>query len=372
MKRKSQEEIGKGERLRRRALRKKRRTWRLIFLCLLAIICVLGIRLYGDLGSAYSAIYQRINKTDYRQGSVNLSQRQPISILLMGLDNGYGDVRSKDEPARSDTMMLLTINPKKNRSEIVSLPRDIYTKIVGHGTYEKLNHSYAYGQAEMTVNSVQHLTGVPIDYFVAVNMDGLKQIVDAVGGVDIVSPFTFEFDDMRFEGGKKVHMDGMHALAFARMRHEDPQGDLGRQKRQQLVVQAIIKKAKRIDVLKHYKKILKTVKTNIRTDLSLSDLVDLEAGYMGAVKRPHHLQVMVHAMTIDDLECLYVSKPSMLSVSNALRKNLGLSPLGLEDMKTVNVPGMSDYYDNPETDETKELAPMGFQTDQNGNLYQVY
>ncbi|RLK63649.1 transcriptional regulator [Atopobacter sp. AH10] len=372
MRKKDQETIGRTEKYRQKERRKKRRTWRLIFLSLIGIICILGIRLYGDVGSAYSAIYQRINKNDYRQGSVNLSQGQPVSILLMGLDNGYGDVRSKEEPARSDTMMVMTINPQKGKSEIVSIPRDIYTKIVGHGSYEKLNHSYAYGQAEMTVNSVQHLLGVPIDYFVAVNMDGLKQIVDAVGGVDIVSPLTFEFDDMPFEKGKKVHMDGMHALAFARMRHEDPKGDIGRQERQQIVVQAILKKAKNIDVLKNYRQILKTLKKNVRTDLSLSELVDLEARYMTAVKNPRRLHMVVHSMTVDELDCLYISKPSLLDISNALRRNLGLKELSLEDMNTVYAPSMSEYYDKPETNEAEELPPMGYQSDDNGNLIRIY
>ena len=89
----------------------------------------------------------------------------------MGIDTG--DL-GRTEQGRSDTTMVVTINPKENKSTMISLDRDILTDIVGNDTQDKLNHAYAFGGAEMAINTVQELLDIPIHHYVSINMKGLK------------------------------------------------------------------------------------------------------------------------------------------------------------------------------------------------------
>lgn len=92
----------------------------------------------------------------------------------------------------------------------------------------------------MALNSIQEFLNIPIDFYVEINMYGLADLVDAIGGIEITSPLTFDYNDAYFVEGEKVTLQGWDALAFARMRYDDPQGDTGRQLRQQMVIKAIV------------------------------------------------------------------------------------------------------------------------------------
>ena len=94
-----------------------------------------------------------------------------------------------------------------------------------------MNHAFAYGKAPMVINSVEKMLDTTIDFYVQINMGGLMEFVDAVGGIEVTSPLTFTYEGRSFEEGKTELLDGESALRFARMRYDDPEGDYGRQKR---------------------------------------------------------------------------------------------------------------------------------------------
>lgn len=97
-------------------------------------------------------------------------------------------------------MIVVTINPKTQTTAMVSIPRDTFSEIVGNDTYDKINHAYWFGGAEMAINTVQKLLGIPIDYYASINMEGLKQMVDAVGGITVNSPLAFTSKRLYFRG----------------------------------------------------------------------------------------------------------------------------------------------------------------------------
>ncbi|MFZ1691444.1 MAG: LCP family protein, partial [Trichococcus flocculiformis] len=167
-----------------------------------------------------------------------LEAGEPVSILLLGVDTG--DL-GRTEQGRSDSMVVVTINPHTQKTTLLSIPRDTYTEIVGYGTSDKINHAYAFGGTAMSINTVQQMLDIPIDFYVMVNMAGIQEIVDAVGGITVESPLTFNQNGYDFVQGTN-QLDGEAALAFARMRYEDPAGDTGRQGRQRLVIEAVIRK----------------------------------------------------------------------------------------------------------------------------------
>ena len=148
---------------------------------LLIIFIVLGLVLsyvYIRVRQTSDNIHRDLSEEEYLKeehesrlnGKVNLQKKDPFSILLMGIDTGD---KGRVDRGRSDTMMLLTVNPKNKKTTILSIPRDTRTEIVGKGKEDKINHAYAYGGPTMAMNTVQKLVDLPVDYFVSVNMKGI-------------------------------------------------------------------------------------------------------------------------------------------------------------------------------------------------------
>ena len=116
-------------------------------------------------------------------------------MLLLGVDARPGDI------GRSDTMIVMTVNPDLNSTKMVSIPRDTRTLIVGKGFEDKINHAYAFGGAKMSIETVEEFLDIPIDYYVKVNMDGFEDIVNAVGGVTVDNRITFSREGHDFPRG---------------------------------------------------------------------------------------------------------------------------------------------------------------------------
>ncbi|MDO5726898.1 MAG: LCP family protein [Bowdeniella nasicola] len=167
------------------------------------------------------------------------------TFLLAGSDSREdGEVDDATEGARTDSILLLH-RAANGQTALVSLPRDTFVEIPGVGAH-KLNASYAYGGAPLLVDTVEQLTGLSIDHYVEVGMGGVREIVDAVGGVNLCLDFDVndELSNLTWKAGCH-EADGPTALAFSRMRYSDPRGDMGRQDRQRQVIGAIVKKAAR-------------------------------------------------------------------------------------------------------------------------------
>jgi LCP family protein required for cell wall assembly len=146
------------------------------------------------------------------------------------------------EGQRTDTIMLLHV-PFLGQPTLVSIPRDSWVPIAGHGS-DKINAAYAYGGPELLVDTVETVTGLRVDNYVEIGMDGVAGVVDSLGGVTLCP--KQRYDDER--SGLKVkagcqEMDGKTALAYVRMRYSDPRGDIGRAERQREYIAAVGKKA---------------------------------------------------------------------------------------------------------------------------------
>src|SRR5699024_4331140 len=123
--------------------------------------------------------------SQYRNNKVSNLKGEPYSVAMVGVESD--SKRELSGVERSDAVMRLSINPKEKKTMLVSIPRDTRTEIVGHDTFEKINHAYAYGGPEMAVNTVENFIGAPVDHYVAMNMDSVKHLIDSVGGVKVKS-----------------------------------------------------------------------------------------------------------------------------------------------------------------------------------------
>ncbi|MCC4312432.1 LCP family protein [Carnobacterium maltaromaticum] len=292
-----------------------------LFLLVIGGLGVYAFKVYRDVTNTTDNIYEKVDKDEVRKEPVSVDKGEdPFSVLLLGVDTG--DL-GRTEQGRSDSIMVVTVNPNTNESKIVSIPRDTYTEIIGQGTTDKINHAYAFGGTSMAVNTVQNLLNIPIDYYIEVNMQGVKDLVDAVGGVDVNSPLEFKQNGFEFTKGP-VHLDGEKALAFSRNRYDDPTGDYGRQGRQRQVIEAVVKKAATFSTLTNYKDILNALQNNMKTNLTFDNMYDIQAKYKAAAGNIEQVQMQGTGEMINDISYQIISPDELARVSGILRNNLEL------------------------------------------------
>lgn len=267
--------------------KKKKWPWIVGIIGVLLIgILVCGLIVYKSLTDTAKKIHEPIDRevSEKREEPVVFNNKEPFSLLVLGVDERAGD------SGRSDTIIILTVNPETKSSKMVSIPRDTYTKIIGRGNMDKINHAYAFGGVQMSMNTVENLLDIPIDYVVQVNMESFKDIVDAVGGITINNTLDFSVDSTKFPTGE-ISLNGEEALAFVRMRYEDPRGDFGRQDRQKQVVQAVLREGASVSSLMNYQSIFNTIGDNVRTNMTFDEMVDVQANYRSAVGKVDQLYI---------------------------------------------------------------------------------
>ncbi|CAH0418753.1 LCP family protein [Periweissella ghanensis] len=265
---------------------KKIRIWKVITAILVVVVLGVGgvatytyIKTQNLVNDSYKAAHNK----QLRDPNDQIASRKPISVLLLGTDTG---AFNRTERGRTDTLILATVNPKQQKTTLMSIPRDTRTAIPGFPQLGKIkiNAAYAYGSTGTAMNTVQKLVDSPVDYYVLINMGGLEKLIDEVDGVDVKSPLSFDFAGYQFEKGQTYHMNGKKALEFSRMRHEDPQGDYGRQTRQRLVITALIKKIARPSTLADTS-LLEELSKNVQTNLKFDQLRDLALNYRDGAKK---------------------------------------------------------------------------------------
>lgn len=210
------------------------------------------------------------------------------TFLVLGADKRPGDL------GRADTMIVGSYDESRERLAMVSLPRDTFTYVAGHD-YTKINHAYAYGGVPLTRSTVQQLIGLPIDHYVVVNFQGFMKFIDALGGVEIDAEKRMYYVDPADEGmgpnGLVIdiqpglqRMDGYNTLAYARFR-KDAEGDHGRMRRQQQVVQAVVKQLTQPSTFAKIPKLIPTVFNTIETDLTAAEMISYGLGGKDAMEK---------------------------------------------------------------------------------------
>ncbi len=207
-----------------------------------------------------------------------------MNILLLGRAGEHYPGKNL-----TDTVMVMSIDTKEKRVALLSLPRDLYVPIGKTGFFTKLNSLYQYGLSNNEgvaplKETVEYITGQPIHYFITLDFDGFEKIVDTLGGisVDVVRDFydprypgkNYSYETFEIKKGWQT-LDGATALKYVRERHNDPEGDFGRAKRQQQVIQAIKSKAFSLGTLFNIvtvNRLIETLGQSVKTDMPFEDM----------------------------------------------------------------------------------------------------
>ncbi len=165
---------------------------------------------------------------------------EPVTFLLVGSDTRGQVLAGEDPDGRSDAIMIARFSADRQHAQVISIPRDSWVDIPGHGK-NKINASYAFGGPSLLIQTVEQLTQVRIDHYVAIDFDGLIQVTDDLGGVDVAVAETTQNGPYTFEAGMN-HLNGDEARWYLGQRYELQGGDFDRVKRQQQYLRSMFGK----------------------------------------------------------------------------------------------------------------------------------
>lgn len=226
-------------------------------------------------------VYVSIEKSDIVK-VVDVT-KTPFNIYIAGGD-AYGSI---DNVTNTDVNMVATIDPVNRKILLTSIPRDYYVNLPSFGddAYDKLTHAGYYG-IEESVKAVENLLDIDINYYVKVNFSTIEGVINAIGGVDVYSDYSFCANgrpDLCYKKGD-MHLDGFHALMFARERYAFKDGDVQRVKNQQKVLKAIINKiTSSTKLITNFSQILDSVSNSFSTNMetkSINRLVKMQLNDM--------------------------------------------------------------------------------------------
>ncbi|MDA3848341.1 LCP family protein [Lactobacillus delbrueckii] len=260
----------------------RKRIFRIIMsLAILLLVILSGMLAYSyfNVERAVSRSYQKSGLKAAENGSKEevLKGKKPLVVLLLGTDTG---ALSRDYKGRTDSIMVLVLNPRTKKSTIVSIERDFQVNFPQYPQYSpsKINAAYTYGGVKLLSQTLDQYFKIPVNTYALINMGGMKSIIDQLGGVDITPLLSFDYEGYSYKKGVTTHMNGDKALEYCRMRYDDPEGDYGRQKRQRQVLAAIIKSGADVQSLLK-PAFLNSVSSQVRTDLTFSDLTQMAKSY---------------------------------------------------------------------------------------------
>lgn len=273
------------------AARRKRGRGKKIAIGVIVAVLVVVIGAGTAAGLYLKGINDQLNRGDKSDSEIsaidkvltgfkNKAFNQPFYVMLIGTDETED---SQEETHRSDTNIVVRVDPTKNQATMVSIPRDTKIDITGHGT-NKFNAAYAFDGAAGAIREANELLGVDISHYAEVNFGKLKELVDAVGGVDVEVPEMVDDPDadgtsahpewprVIIEPGLQ-HLDGNQALVFARSRNY-VDGDFTRTANQRTLIKAIVDKVLALPVTE-LPGVIQAAAQCVTTDLTVTDIVSL-------------------------------------------------------------------------------------------------
>lgn len=314
---------------------------------LVSVIAVGGYTM-TVLNSTTSALKTTFTNAGNKETKQVIQQTKPLTILLMGVDTGGADRGTADSwNGNSDSQILMTLNPETKTTTMVSLERDTMTNILDSDgnvvSTEKMNAAYPLGynsgkSADGLENAVSYAmktiegqTGIKIDSFVTVNFDGLVNMVNNVGGIDInnTTGQTLYISDTEPSYTAKVppgkqHINGDQALVYTRDRHHLPNGDYGRAAHQREVIAALMKKILALDNITRYNKFLTEASKDFRTNIPIStSTITSFLGYKDCFDKVVSIQYQGVGDMVNGVSYQFMPEKLYLAMQNAMRKSLG-------------------------------------------------
>jgi len=297
-----------------------------IFLVVAAYAASLQKKAVDAADRAYEVVPDR-PKSEIREVQVEPATDN-VSVLFIGVDDsearGQGDSNS-----RSDALLFATLNPTNKSVKLVSIPRDSYVYIPEVGYRDKITHAHAFGGTRATIESVEELFETPVDYYVKMNFNAFIDVVDAIGGIEAEVPYDRVEKDENDKNTIQLvkglqHLDGKHALALARTRKLD--SDVERGKRQQMILQAIMKEAISVKSVTKYGDVIDAVGDNMKTDMTFDEMKSFLEYAKGGMPQVDTLSLTGYDDMSTGIYYWKLDETDLTEVKRILQSHLGIIP----------------------------------------------
>lgn len=259
----------------------------------LAVLCIVGVAAETYV-TVKGGVRQAIASLPFMRPDLpSVFGKQKLRVLVLGIDDNWTD---NDElytgNTRSDTNIGVEIDLPTHNVSVVSIPRDLWVDIPKDG-FGKLNEAYADAGPERTEETlIRDLGTPPWDYYVVLNINATKSVVDAIGGLDIDVEKDMDYDDewghLHIHLKKGLHhLDGDETVGYIRYRH-DEEGDYGRMRRQRQVVQVLVKRLRDPSIIAHVPALVGVFRQNVRTDMPYDKMLQLALGLQDVTPQMVH------------------------------------------------------------------------------------
>ena len=301
-----------------------------VILATSALICITTYFVYLTKQAemaANNAYEQEGDRDSAKRQEVVNAATDNVSVLFIGIDDSEKRGQGA-ETSRSDALILATLNNKNKSIKLLSIPRDSYVYIPHVGYKDKITHAHSFGGTHASIETIEELFDIPIDYYVRLNFDAFVDVVDALGGVEVEVPYNIvekdenDFPTVQLKEGLQL-LDGRETLALARTRKAD--SDLERGKRQQEILKSIILKTASVSAVTKYDDIIEAVGDNMRTNMKFKEMKSFVAYLSSGIPYIETLNLTGY----DSWEGGYyymLDETSVQDTSEILKIHLGLTP----------------------------------------------
>lgn len=263
-----------------------------------------------------------------------------VSILFIGVDQSEKRAANNESNELSDALILATLNKEKNSVKMLSIPRDSYVYIPELGYQTKINHAHANGGVKATLETVEELFEIPVDYYVKINFNAFIDVVNELDGITVDVPYELYEQDSEDNAGA-IHLlpgeqslNGEEALALARTRKQD--NDIERGKRQQEIIKAMVDKAVSFNTLLNISDLMNAVGDNMSTNMSFNEIKSFVSyGSKG------NLDIETLSLAGSDLwtDAYYyqLDEADVAEKQNILKEHLGLTSFSSETSSDTEI-----------------------------------
>lgn len=311
-----------------RKKKKSSKRWLKILLSIIAIIIIaiviLVVIVFNNTKQTVNEkMHEPIETIDTELTKKKLKSTKPINVLLLGIDS------RSSEKGRSDAILIMQLQPNKDAMQVVSIPRDARTEIIGRDFDDKINHAYAFGAAgdggsvggaQMAAATVENFLDIELDYYVTINMDGLVELVNELGSITVNNDVAWSDSKFDFPIGP-LKMTGAQTEAYVRMRKKDPNGDFGRTTRQRKVIEGILNEGASIGSIPKFGNMLDVLGNNLSTNMDFDDMIKLFTNYADTRRNVTEHMVTGEGTSIDGIYYLLVPDNEIEKARDILMKD---------------------------------------------------
>ncbi|MFD2385995.1 LCP family glycopolymer transferase [Enterococcus rivorum] len=226
---------------------------------------------------------------------------------------------SNNEHKYADSINLLSVSPEKKQTIELSIPSYLNIK-TQDGENENIASFYSKGGTALEINTIQDFLDCPIDYYIEIDMAGVEQVVDIIGGIEINNHIEFTYQGTHFPIGKQ-QLNGEDTMKYIKMLAQDPHKEIGRAKREREVITGILDKGLSFKTLAKYKDILEVVSKHMKTNLSFNELYDIQVNYKIAANNVKQIQVQTKNEEVDGKVIQVPEQNEIAKLSEMLKNN---------------------------------------------------